>query len=270
MHLPDIVKYISSADIGYCWTRESRQTDEKKKVLAAIVNLSKYRHEHEKFYAEFPLQQAAEIQRASQILKALADRWSGAEVRGPKPGPKPPMRIPFAEKGNLALKEGELEEIAQLKHEMNALAESYGRTGMLLAAGDESAMAAIRPIVGKTPSKAVVGDRHKIIVNDWRAAYDSSKVSRLIRRALDILDRIDFTPASAKAELRGPRFSPKYLLSASELLDKAAEVAKESTGLVRENEQRWMAFRQRVGEVARKSGGRDAKGGTNGDAQADR
>jgi hypothetical protein len=52
--------------------------------LNSILNLSKYHREHEKFYAKAPLKQAVELQKASQILKTLADRWANIEVKAPE------------------------------------------------------------------------------------------------------------------------------------------------------------------------------------------
>ncbi len=219
-------------------------------MLAAIVNLSKYHHAHEEFYSQFPSQQAAEIRRASQVLRVLAERWAHVDASGPTPA------------------EGEQAEVAQLRHDLKALAESFGRAGTLFSMNIESSADAAKPLIQKSPSTAVVSDRQKIIVNDWRAAYMGSMASRLIRRATDILDHVDFTPRSAKADERGRRYSPKYLSSASDLLDRAAKAADESAVLFHDNERRWLAFRQRVGEVAKRSRSHDEKGDDFGESSA--
>ena len=57
----------------------------------AILNQSKYHHEHEKFYARAPLKQAVEIQEASVVLKTLADRWSRVEAQQPAQAGNPYM-----------------------------------------------------------------------------------------------------------------------------------------------------------------------------------
>ena len=46
--------------------------------LDAILNLSRYHREHEKFYALSPLERAIELQRAARTLTTLADRWAEA------------------------------------------------------------------------------------------------------------------------------------------------------------------------------------------------
>ena len=47
-------------------------------LLDAILNLSKFHREHEKFYAQQPREQAVNLQRHSRALCALADRWTTA------------------------------------------------------------------------------------------------------------------------------------------------------------------------------------------------
>ena len=47
-------------------------------LLEAIVNLSRYHREHEKFYASAPREQAVQLQRHARALLALADQWSDA------------------------------------------------------------------------------------------------------------------------------------------------------------------------------------------------
>jgi hypothetical protein len=49
-----------------------------------------------------------------------------------------------------------------------------------------------------------------------------------------------------RADLAGARVDPAYLYSASELLDRAADLMAESAGLVHENERRWRIFGERV------------------------
>ena len=57
-------------------------------LLSVVLNLSRYHREHEKFYAESPLQDAIALQRISRALKALAERWTVAEPEEhPEPSP---------------------------------------------------------------------------------------------------------------------------------------------------------------------------------------
>ena len=55
-------------------------------LLTAIMNLSKFHREHEKYYASAPREQAVVLQRHARALLALADRWSTAT-----PTPRRPL-----------------------------------------------------------------------------------------------------------------------------------------------------------------------------------
>lgn len=57
----------------------------------AILNQSKYHHEHEKFHAKAPLKQALDLREASLVLKTIADRWSRVEPQQPAQGGYPYM-----------------------------------------------------------------------------------------------------------------------------------------------------------------------------------
>ncbi len=41
----------------------------------------------------------------------------------------------------------------------------------------------------------VLGERHRIIANDWQAALLSGLVAKLLRRADDLLDRVELIPS---------------------------------------------------------------------------
>ena len=98
-------------------------------LLEMIGNLSEFHREHEKFYAQAPLREAVEIEAASRVLKALADRWSSVS-----PTDEPAMS-PFAgardlnppgltaESGVLFMEgEGQPTEIKQLRRDMETRA----------------------------------------------------------------------------------------------------------------------------------------------------
>jgi hypothetical protein len=235
---------------------------DKTKLLEVILNLSKYHREHEKFYAQSPLQNAIELHEASRVLKTLADRWAHVKAADPIQG------NPYAgcedlnetatiqDSGVLFLEgEGEPTEIARLKRDLANMANDYEQTGEWLARAMESSWDVALALTENALLAAVLGERHRIIANDWQAANLSSLVSRLIRRSLDILNKVDLAPTVIRADLAGPRFFPGYLYSASELIDRAADVAAESATLVHDNERRWRVFRQKVQQVLDSSTG---------------
>jgi hypothetical protein len=98
----------------------------------------------------------------------------------------------------------------------------------------------------------LLGERHRIVANDWQAAELQRLIGRLLARAADLLDAIDFRPATLREDLRTPA---RYLFSASELLDRAIDLTTQSSALVHDNERRWRVFRERAEEVGRSSAG---------------
>ena len=221
--------------------------------LAAILNLSRFHREHEKFYARAPLECAIDLQRAARSLTTLADRWGRAA-----PGEATPVGARFAgcedlnepaaihADGVLFMEgEGEPVELVRLRRDMGVIADDYAETGAWLAAAMEASWEAAASL--RHPGLAdILGERHRIIANDWQAAGLSTLVSRLARRAVDLLLALDLSPEGIRADLAAPRSFPGYLHSASELLDRAADLAAESAVLVHDNERRWRVFRARV------------------------
>jgi hypothetical protein len=222
-------------------------------LLEMIGNLSEFHREHEKYYAQRPLRQALEIEAASRALKALADHWSSVSPE------ERPVGSPFAgardlnapgltaEAGVLFMEgEGEPTEIKQLRRDLETLADDWEAGGDWLSAAMEKGWAVAGSLVEYPELADLLGERHRIIANDWQAAADQSLISRLLRRALEIIARVDFSPAALRNDLGGERRSAAYLYSASELLDRAADLAVESASRVHDNERRWRIFGERV------------------------
>jgi hypothetical protein len=147
--------------------------------------------------------------------------------------------------------EGESEpaEIARLKQDAEAIAAGCEQTGAWLSQAMEQAWQIAGGLVPFAELADLLGERHRIISNDWRAAGMNAMTARTIRRALDLLDEVDFSPPALREDLSGPRRSPGFLLAASELLDHAADLLTESATLVHGNERRWRVFAERVSEL---------------------
>jgi hypothetical protein len=230
--------------------------NDENKFVKTILNLSKYHREHEKFYAQNPLEQANKLQFIARTLTTLADRWSQLEAGQTEKG-NPYMGCEdlnetstIAYVGVLFMEgEGEPQEITKMKDDIRVLSEDYAKTGEWLAKAMEVSWDVAKPLIQNPFLADVLGERHRIIVNDWQAAHLSSLVSVLCGRANDILNQIDFTPAKIRQDLRGIRSYPEYLYSAKELLDRAADLASESAVLVHDNERRWRVFRQKVNQI---------------------
>src|SRR5947208_12620934 len=57
--------------------RSSRQSNP---LLEAVLNLTRFHRDHEKFYSSSPREMAVTLQRHARTLQALADTWSTVEV----------------------------------------------------------------------------------------------------------------------------------------------------------------------------------------------
>jgi len=230
--------------------------DEADPFLTVVLNLSHFHREHEKFYAESPLHDAITLSRASSTLKALAEQWSHANPD------QTPLPSPFA--GAIDLNDqraiellgvlfmegvGEPPEISKMKSDLGALAESCLSTGTWLATAMEASWSVIEHLTAYPAVADLLGDRHRIISNDWHCASLSSLAGRDIDRALAVLARVEFTPAALRSDMALDRAVPRYVFAASELLDHAADLLAQSSVITRDNERRWRVFHLRISQI---------------------
>jgi hypothetical protein len=225
-------------------------------LLEAMMNLTKFHREHEKYYASSPREFAVTLQRHARTLQALADQWSSTEastraVLSPYEGAED-LNSPAALQldGVLFLEgEGRPAELAHLVRDLRNAAQDQRETGEWLSRAMESSWAVAAALVEIDALADMLGERHRIIANDWRAAAMNSVQSRLLDRAADLLDHVDFSPAALRADLADGQVSVGLLYSAAEMVSHAADLCSDSAGLVHDNERRWRTFRHRVGEV---------------------
>jgi hypothetical protein len=225
-------------------------------LLEAMLNLTTYHREHEKFYASAPREQAVALQRHARSLQALADTWATAAPPGraalsPFEGAEDLNSLAAIQLDGVLFMEGEGRpvEVAHLVRDLRTCAEDQRVIGEWLASAMESSWAVAAVVVSEDGLADVLGERHRIIANDWQAAGMSSLAGRLLDRAADILERVDFAPAALRADLAAGRISVGLLYSASELVAHAADLLSDSAGLVHGNERRWRVFHERVATV---------------------
>lgn len=234
-------------------TPRTAASDTASPVLTAVLNLSHFHRDDEKFYAQEPRAEAVTLQRHARALQALADRWS---TRLP---PAQQSINPFEGSVDLndsaALQldgvlfmegEGEPAEISRMKRDLRSLANDQETTGRWLMDAMQATWDSATALLAFPALADQLGERHRIIANDWQAATMSQLAARLLMRAVDLLERVDFTPAALRDDLAGARHVPGYLYSAAELADRAADLMSDSAGLVHANERRWRIFHQRV------------------------
>jgi hypothetical protein len=226
-------------------------------LIESALNLSRFHREHEKYYSTAPLEDAVGVQRTSQALMALAERWSRAEPGGrsaasPFAGAEDLNDERAIETAGILFMEGEGEpaEIARIKRDLRTAAASLEEGGAWLATAMEQAWAVAAQLTRYGQLADLLGERHRIVANDWQSAELQRLIGRLLARAADLLDAIDFRPATLREDLRTPA---GYLFSAAELLDRAVDLTTQSAALVHDNERRWRVFRERAETIGRGS-----------------
>lgn len=225
-------------------------------LLEIAVNLSRYHREHEKYYSEAPLTDAIALQRAARSLIALAERWSAA-TPATTPAPSPFAGTPdlnderaIETSGVLFMEgEGEPAEITRIKSDLQAIAATSEQSATWLATAMEASWDMAEALLDYPQLADLLAERHKIIGSNWQNAAAAKLSGRALRRAVTILGRIDFSPASLRADLAGARTAPAYLYSAAELINYAADLAAATSVRTHENERRWRVFRLRVEEI---------------------
>ncbi len=231
-------------------------------LLEAMMNLTKFHREHEKFYASSPREFAVTLQRHARTLQALADQWSTTEastraVLSPYEGAEDLNSSAALQLDGVLFLEGEGRpaEISHLIRDLRNGAEDQKDTGEWLAKAMESSWAAAAALIEIDGLADMLGERHRIIANDWQAATMNSVQSHLMDRAADVLERVDFTPAALRADLADSQVCTGLLYSAAEMISHAADLCCDSAGLVHDNERRWRTFRHRLGLLLAAQGG---------------
>lgn len=235
-------------------------------LLDAVMNLSKFHRDHEKFYSSAPREQAVVLQRHARTLQALADRWASVQPSHrtvlSRYEAAEDLNAPDAIQldGVLFLEgEGRPAEITLLIRDLRSCADDALASGEWLATAMKASWemaAALLPIDGLAD---VLGERHRIIANDWQAADMTVLAGRILLRAAEMLEAIDFTPAALRADLAVERVSAKRLYSIAEMIDHAAELCSAAAGAELDSERRWRVFRACVQQVASRHGAGDRR-----------
>jgi hypothetical protein len=224
--------------------------------LEAILNLAHFHGEHERFYSSSPLETALRLQRHGRTLQALADRWSTV-VPTPRAAMNPyegaddlNSEAAIALDGALFMEGGGRPvEITAMIAELRTDADGFARGGAWLAAAMQSSWEVAASLLEVDALADLMGERHRIITNDWLAAHMQSVIAVLLLRAAEMLDHVDLTPDALRADLAADRVSPSRVRSAAELIARAADLCCGSAELVHDNDRRWRVFRERTEQV---------------------
>jgi hypothetical protein len=225
-------------------------------LLHAMLNLSAYHREHEKFYAVAPREQAVTLQRHSRALHGLADRWLTAAPTDRSATNPYEGATDLNDEGALQLDgvlfmegEGEPGEIVRLQRDVRSMADDATGAGTWLADAMQASWDVLPVLLDVDEVADLLGERHRIVANNWQAAGLMSLTGRILGRAADLLDHIDFTPAALRADLAGGHVAARRLQSTAEMLDHSADLLSDFAGLVHDNERRWRVFRERIEEI---------------------
>lgn len=226
--------------------------------LEALLNLSRVHKEHERFYASSPLESALRLQRHARTLQALADRWAATDP-SPRQAVSPyegaddlNSEAAIALDGALFLEgQGRPPELTAMIGELRTEAAGVEGTGQWLATAMQASWTGAAALLDVDGLAGVMGERHRIISNDWLSAHMQTLIGQLLTLAADMLDRIALTPSAIRADLAADRSSPRRLHDAAEVISRAADLCCESAALVHDNERRWRVVRERVREVVR-------------------
>ena len=224
-------------------------------LLRTMLNTTTYHRQHEEYYAVAPREQAILLQRHARTLHALVDRWATPGEPSGSPNPyagAPDLTSPVALQldGVLFMEGGETPvEITSLRREVRELGEASIAAGDWLATAMQAAWDLAPALFDVDDLADLLGERHRIVANDWQAAGLVRVAGLVLVRAGDLLDRVDFGPAALRADLAGTRAASGRVRSAAEMLDHAADLLSDFAGLVHDNERRWRVVRARVEQM---------------------
>ena len=149
--------------------------------LEAVLNLSRFHREHEKFYATSPREVAVVLQRHGRTLQALADRWSTTETSVTH-APFSPYEGCEELNSEVALQldgvlfmegEGRPAELSHLIRDLRSAARDFQATGEWLATAMQASWDIAAGLTDIEGLADLLGERHRIIANDWQAAHMS-------------------------------------------------------------------------------------------------
>ncbi len=225
-------------------------------LLTAMLNMSGFHREHEKFYSTSPREQAVVLQRHSRTLHALADQWTATPpdhhtVFSPYEGaPDLNAAVALQLDGVLFMEgQGEPGEISHLKRDLRMFADDASGAGEWLVTAMQSSWDMATVLFDIEPLADLLGERHRIIANNWQGASMMSLAGRILARAAELLDRVDFSPGAIRADLASENVSARRLYSAAEMIDHAADLFSDFAGIVHDNERRWRVFRARIEQI---------------------
>ncbi len=205
--------------------------------------------------AHWPKDGAAKIQTGARAVRTFAGIWAGTGssasppaalascVDLEQPARAYPGHAPLPHLPSLAAR------IQAQKLALRALADDFATVSAWLARAAGSGWEAAKAVRQSLGLALALGEGQRLITKDWLAADMNALIAAMLRRSLNLLDRLELTSSAIEADLAGPRTYGRLLRRAAELLDRAATLACDAALLVGEFDQRWRAIRQQVAQA---------------------
>ena len=102
---------------------------------------------------------------------------------------------------------GEPVEISHLKRDLRTFGDDASGAGEWLATGMQSSWDMATALFDIEDLADLLGERHRIIANNWQGAAMMSLAGRILVRAAEVLDRVNFDPEALRADLANERIS---------------------------------------------------------------
>jgi hypothetical protein len=161
-------------------------------LLSAMMNLSSFHRDHERFYGSAPREGAITLQRHPRTLQALADTWSTAEpstrdVLSPCEGAVDMNSSVTTQLDGVLFMDGEGRsvETTRLVRDLRTVAEDQRVTGDWLAKAMESSWGVAAVLVDIDGLADMLGEHHRERLAGRR---DELVMGRLLDRAADVIE----------------------------------------------------------------------------------
>jgi hypothetical protein len=231
------------------------------KHLDAMDNIATYHREHERYYTVDALEHAAGLAREANKLKVLVDVWLAASLPASRAAgtdfSDPAFRAvgcadlnalaAIASIGILFMEgQGEPAEIGALKAKLVSLGTGMAQSGKWLADMMVAAWSRESTLLSEEFSAAAL-PRYQTIATNWVGAQEMALVGRLLSLANAWLGKVDFSPASLRANRKE---HSERLEVAARIMDAAMRLQAKSGVDLSRNDECWSEYRKQIKALA--------------------
>lgn len=231
-------------------------------TAADLLGIARHHQQHERYYAAYDLEVAAELRRSANTLKGLADHWSRTVAAGEVAPSDERYRDPrlqgvgcpdlndlyaISHVGVLFMEgESEPRELVELRDRVRHLATHYESFGAWLT--DKMVASWEREGANQGgPLLQAMNARYKALVHTTNSAYQMTLAGRVLHLAHAGLTRIDLHPQALRENLLVAAVSTRNV---GWLLDEAATVVAEQAVKVAASDGWWHEFISHVDQDA--------------------